>query len=1088
MTHLLVRARLARTTARCAGVRIVGRRRPDRRRRAGADAGRPATPGWPASCCPGFANAHSHAFHRALRGRTHDRRRHVLDLAGADVRRRRPARPGQLPRAGPGGLRRDGAGRGHLRRASSTTCTTRPAAAATPTRTRWARRWSRPRPTPASGSPCSTPATSPAASTARGHLPLDDVQRRFGDGDADAWAARVAAPARARRACGSARRCTRCGRSRPSSCRRRRGRRRPPAARAPLRAAGRERGLPGRSTAARPTAAARRRRRCSARTPPPCTPPTSPTTTSPTLGGSRHGGLRLPDHRGRPGRRHRARSAGSGTPGRRSAWAATARGDRPARGGAALERTSGWSPASAAASGRPSWSTALTVAGHRALGWPDAGRHRARAAGRPGRRPRWTARAPPAARPTSCVMAATAADVHTVVVDGRVVVADGRHVLGDVGRLLADAIAAAVGGRMSTLVTGIGELVTNDPARATAAGLVADAALVVERRRASPGSGPPRDAPGRRRADRRRRPGGHPRLRRQPRPPGLRRRPGGRVRGADGRRAATTAAASRTTVAATRAATDDELRARLRGAGRRDARAGHHDRRDQERLRPDRRRRGPRAAAGRGGHRRRPPSSARTSCRPGTPTARTTTSTWSPARCSPPARRTPGGSTCSASRRRRRVRRRRGPRGAGRPAGPPGWACGCTPTSSRPGPGVQLAVELGAASADHCTHLTDADVDALAGGTTVATLLPGVEFSTRSPYPDARRLLDAGVTVALATDCNPGSCFTSSMPFCIALAVREMRMTPAEALWAATAGGAAALRRDDVGHLGVGRAGRPRRPRRAVLPAPGLPARRAARARPGAAGPGSPARPQLGPAGPRGADGSQGPRSDCSRPSASCSRHETPHLGRAHRLQALPGELGTAPHVQLPDRRLDRRHRRRGHAELGHPESEQEGDGLRVGRHLAADRDGRPPGRPAPDLGDQPQHRRIERVGQGAPPRGSPARRPACTASGRWSRCSRSRRAAGTPRCSAAAAGTSTIIPTRSDGGRPSSPAASSSRRRAASSSSTVVTIGNMTLTGADRATRQIAASCSLSSSGRARESRRPRRPRNGLASRSCGR
>jgi imidazolonepropionase len=120
------------------------------------------------------------------------------------------------------------------------------------------------------------------------------------------------------------------------------------------------------------------------------------------------------------------------------------------------------------------------------------------------------------------------------------------------------------------------------------------------------------------------------------------------------------------------------------------------------------------------------------------------------------------------------------------------------------GPGVRLAVELGAASADHCTHLTDADVDALAGGTTVATLLPGVEFSTRSPYPDARRLLAAGVTVALATDCNPGSCFTSSMAFCLALAVREMRMTPTEALWAATAGGAAALRRTDVGHLGVG--------------------------------------------------------------------------------------------------------------------------------------------------------------------------------------------------------------------------------------------------------------------------------------------
>ncbi len=120
------------------------------------------------------------------------------------------------------------------------------------------------------------------------------------------------------------------------------------------------------------------------------------------------------------------------------------------------------------------------------------------------------------------------------------------------------------------------------------------------------------------------------------------------------------------------------------------------------------------------------------------------------------------------------------------------------------GPGVQLAVELGAASADHCTHLSDADVDALAGGTTVATLLPGAEFSTRSPYPDARRLLDAGVRVALATDCNPGTSYTSSMAFCVALAVREMRMTTEEAVWAATAGGARALRRTDIGQLGVG--------------------------------------------------------------------------------------------------------------------------------------------------------------------------------------------------------------------------------------------------------------------------------------------
>ncbi|MEU1077627.1 MULTISPECIES: imidazolonepropionase [unclassified Streptomyces] len=120
------------------------------------------------------------------------------------------------------------------------------------------------------------------------------------------------------------------------------------------------------------------------------------------------------------------------------------------------------------------------------------------------------------------------------------------------------------------------------------------------------------------------------------------------------------------------------------------------------------------------------------------------------------------------------------------------------------GPGVQLAVELDAASADHCTHLTDADVDALANGTTVATLLPGAEFSTRAQWPDARRLLDAGVTVALSTDCNPGSSFTSSMPFCVALAVRDMGMTPDEAVWAATAGGAAALRRTDVGRIAPG--------------------------------------------------------------------------------------------------------------------------------------------------------------------------------------------------------------------------------------------------------------------------------------------
>ncbi len=122
------------------------------------------------------------------------------------------------------------------------------------------------------------------------------------------------------------------------------------------------------------------------------------------------------------------------------------------------------------------------------------------------------------------------------------------------------------------------------------------------------------------------------------------------------------------------------------------------------------------------------------------------------------------------------------------------------------GPGVRLAVELGAASVDHCTYLEAGDVDALVDGAdqTVATLLPGVEFCTRSPYPDAAALLAAGVSIALATDCNPGTCYSSSMPWVISLAVREMGLTPAQALYAATAGGASALRRSDVGRLVVG--------------------------------------------------------------------------------------------------------------------------------------------------------------------------------------------------------------------------------------------------------------------------------------------
>jgi imidazolonepropionase len=121
------------------------------------------------------------------------------------------------------------------------------------------------------------------------------------------------------------------------------------------------------------------------------------------------------------------------------------------------------------------------------------------------------------------------------------------------------------------------------------------------------------------------------------------------------------------------------------------------------------------------------------------------------------------------------------------------------------GRGVELAVELGCASADHCTHLSSKDIELLASSNTVATLLPGAEFSTRAEYPDAKRLWDSGVTVALATDCNPGSSYTTSMPFCIAVAVRDMHFTPEQALWSATMGGAKALQREDVGMLAVGK-------------------------------------------------------------------------------------------------------------------------------------------------------------------------------------------------------------------------------------------------------------------------------------------
>ncbi|MDN5774087.1 imidazolonepropionase [Brevibacterium aurantiacum] len=120
------------------------------------------------------------------------------------------------------------------------------------------------------------------------------------------------------------------------------------------------------------------------------------------------------------------------------------------------------------------------------------------------------------------------------------------------------------------------------------------------------------------------------------------------------------------------------------------------------------------------------------------------------------------------------------------------------------GGALRLGAELGCVSVDHATFASDEDLAALAEAGTVVTLLPSIEFSTRQPYPDARRYVEAGVGLAIATDCNPGSGFSNSVPFAIAIGVRDMHFTVEQAMWAATAGGARALQRRDVGRLGAG--------------------------------------------------------------------------------------------------------------------------------------------------------------------------------------------------------------------------------------------------------------------------------------------
>ena len=294
----------------------------------------------------------------------------------------------------------------------------------------------------------------------------------------------------------------------------------------------------------------------------------------------------------------------------------------------------------------------------------------------------------------------------------------------------------------------------------------------------------------------------------------------------------------RTTVAATRAATDEQLTAHVARLVAGDAPPGHHHRRDQERLRPHRRT--TRRAAWRwpGSSPTRPPSSARTSCpeyaddpagyvdlvtgpmlEAAAPHAR-----WIDAFCET-----------------RRLRRRPGPRGPRGRRGRRAAGGGCTPTSSARARASGSPPSSGLAAVDHCTYL-DRRGRRRARATPAPSprCCPASSSRPGSPTPTPARLLDAGVAVALASDCNPGSCFTSSMPLCIALAVREMGMTPAEAVHAATSGGAAALDRDDVGVLAAGQAGRPGGARRAVARPPGLPAGCRSSPRPGRGSPASP--------------------------------------------------------------------------------------------------------------------------------------------------------------------------------------------------------------------------------------------------------
>ena len=764
------------TGASCAWLGGDGRRRRRAASRSTADRITAVTPGVP----PPPPGAHRlagpdparasptptrHAFHRALRGRTHGGTRLVLDLARADVRARRPrSTPTRYHRAGHGHVRRDGAGRASRAVGEFHYLHHGPG-----------------------GRPYADPnamgdALVAAAAEAGIRITLLDTcylhggigraartTRSGGSATAtpSAWAA--AASARAASAADRAarrRHPLRAGRRPPDEMADRRARG-PTSEAAPLHAHVSEQpaeneDVPGRVRPHADRGARRRRRARPAVHRRPRHPPHRPTTSS-CLGAAGSRCCLCPTTE-----RDLADGIGPAGRARRGGRRAVPRVATPTRSSTCSRRrgrsssTSGSPPGARGHHRAADLLTAATAGGTRRLGWPDAGRARGRRAGRPRHR-----------RRLDSVRLAGAAPEHA---------ARRRRVRGRRAPTCATSSSAARRSCATACTSALdvpaascaaidrgGAAVTHArrrphrPARhqrsrrsATArSGWCRDAAVVVEDGRVVAVG-----AAGSAIADERLDAGGplrDPRLRRQPHPPGVRRRPGRRVRRPHGRPALRGRRHPR------HDGRGDPRRARrraaalARGGGCAEARprgTTHVEIKSGYGLDVDERGRAACDVAGRAHRRHHVPRRPRRA-RPSSTAGPTTTSTLVVRRrCSTPARRwrrwvdvfcEVGAFDADQSPRRAQA------------AAAAGLGLRLHANQLGPGPGVQLAVELGAASADHCTYLDRRrHRRARRRATTVATLLPATDFSTRQPYPDARRLLDAGATVALATQLQPG--------------------------------------------------------------------------------------------------------------------------------------------------------------------------------------------------------------------------------------------------------------------------------------------------------------------------------------------